>query len=46
MLGVVEPIALLVVGIDARELLVLGPDGGLGRSHYSISELVGAICGG
>src|SRR5207247_7675373 len=44
-LGVVEPVALLVVGIDARELLVLGQDGCLGSSHYSCS-IVGSTCGG
>ena len=46
MLRVVEPVALLVVGIDPRELLGLGQDGCLGRSHYFTSSLVGAFRGG
>src|SRR5439155_21815613 len=45
-LGVVEPVALLVVGIDARELLVPGQDGCLGSSHYSTSSLVGSLLTG
>ena len=45
-LGVVEPVALLVVGIDARQLLVLGQDGCFGSSHYSTSSLVCSLLTG
>ena len=44
-LGVVEAVALRVVGVDPRELLVLGQHGrcgvdGVGSSHYSTSSLI------
>lgn len=43
MLSVVEPVLLLVVGIDHRELLILGQDGCFGSSHCSTSSLVGSL---
>lgn len=44
MLGVVEPVAFLVVGINANQLFVLGPDGCL-KSHGYFTPGLGRASG-
>ena len=45
-LGVVEPVALLVVSIDARKVVVLGQDGCFRSSRCSTSSLAGSLLTG